>query len=179
MFEPLPEFPEHLLSMACMEQKLTFIERRAMNDNMKPHELVRQLIETINSYEPKGDCTWPMRTVRDFMLDYMRALGMRYSAMRGDEKVQLCRVCLWEACKRHDHDIKDDEQRRATYELVVALCQETEFGEPSFLSATLFFLPENLSKAAPNLGYEYCKAYSWLQQNGSIEGKFEMKTILK
>ena len=112
------------------------------------------------------------------MLDYMRALGMRYSAMRGDEKVQLCRVCLWEACKRHFHDIKGDGQRRAKYDLVAALCQEAEFKELSFYEKTLFFIPENLSNAAPDLGYDRCKAYLWLKENGSIEGNLEMKTIL-
>ena len=161
-----------------MEQKLTFIERRAMNDNMKPHELVRQLIETINSYEPKGDCTWPMRTVRDFMLDYMRALGMRYSAMRGDEKVQLCRVCLWEACKRLSHGIEGDDERRATYDLVVTLCQETELYEQSCCEKTLLFIPEDLINAAPGLDYERCKAWAWLRAEGTIEGLCEMKSII-
>ena len=71
-----------------------------------------------------------------------------------------------------------DDERRAKYDLVVALCQETELNEQSFCEKTLFFIPENLSNAAPDLGYDRCKAYLWLKENGRIEGNFEMKTIL-
>ena len=78
-----------LSTMSTLDEQMAYIEFRAMSENMKPFELVRQLIETLDSYDPQGDATWPMRTIRDFMLDYMRALSMRYKAMQGTEKIQL------------------------------------------------------------------------------------------
>ena len=43
--------------------KISFIERRALNDNMRPHELVRQISEVFHSFKPSGDGSWPLRTM--------------------------------------------------------------------------------------------------------------------
>ena len=117
--------------MANLEAKLTYLERRAMNDNMKPHELVRQIQVVLDTFDTEGDPRWPMRHIRLFALDYMRSLSSRYGGiMGGTEKVMMCRVCLFEAAMRLCEEIEDDPERAAErqqkYDLVIALCLEIE-----------------------------------------------------
>ena len=38
------------------------IEMRAMNDNIKPHEFVRQLIRICDEFDVNGDGSWPLRS---------------------------------------------------------------------------------------------------------------------
>ena len=99
--------------MAHIQENLTHIERRAMNDNMKPAELVRQVGQVFVNYRPGGDPSWPMRQIRGYMLDYMRAVSMRNTRMTSSEKIMLCRVCLFEACKLHGHQIEGDIEKKA------------------------------------------------------------------
>ena len=67
-----------------------------MHENMKPHEVVRQICDVFSSFQPDGDGSWPLRTIRDFVLDYNRALSTRYTGMSATE-----RSMLFEAAKRH------------------------------------------------------------------------------
>ena len=53
----------------ALRQKLTFIEHRSMNDNMKPHEAVRQIMQVFDTFRPVGDAQWPLRQIRDILLD--------------------------------------------------------------------------------------------------------------
>ena len=71
LFTVLP--PELLNTMTEMQEKLTYIERRAMHANMKPAELGRPVVQVIVDYRPEKDQSWPMRQIRGYMLDYMRA----------------------------------------------------------------------------------------------------------
>ena len=80
-----------------MIEKLSFIERRLMAENMKPHECVRQLVEVFTTFKQDGDPTWPLRSIRDIILEYMRSLSMRYPAMTAYEKDSLIRLILHEA----------------------------------------------------------------------------------
>ena len=167
--------------MSQIEEKLTHIERRAMNDNMKPAELVRQIGIVLDTYNPEGDPAWLMRTIREHMLDFMRALSMRYHLMSATEKYMMCRACLFEACKRHGDHIGGNLEKRLNYELILDLCRETEANELGFLSMgekTNFFVFENLSMDDLMQGYETCNAYKWLKAYASVEGIFELKTIL-
>ena len=43
-----------------MIEKLSFIERRLMAENMKPHECVRMLLEVFTTFKPSGDGAWPL-----------------------------------------------------------------------------------------------------------------------
>ena len=160
---------------------MTYIERRTMNDNMKPAELVRQIGIVLGTYMPRGDPCWLMRTIREAMLAFFRALSMRYHFMNATEKYMLCRVCLFEACKRHADDIGGNLEKRRKYELVLDLCRETEADEMGFLTMgekTDFFVYENLSLEDLIQGYEACNAYKYLKRHASVEAIFELKTIL-
>ena len=44
---------------------------------------------------------------------------------------------------------------------------------------TRLFLPEQLIIQALTNGYQSCTAYTWLRENGQMEGNFEMQTILQ
>ena len=184
--ELLPEFPclllpEHLTTMSQLDEKLTYIERRAMNDNMKPAELVRQIGIVLDTYMPRGDPCWLMRTIREAMLAFFRALSMRYQTMNATEKYMMCRACLFEACKRHANDIGGNLEKRRKYELILDLCRETEKNEKDYLThleRTDFFVYENLSLEDLIKGYEACNAYKYLKRHASVEAIFELKTIL-
>ena len=177
LFTVLP--PELLNTMTQMQEKLTHIERRAMNDNMKPAELVRQVGQVIVNYRPEKDQSWPMRQIRGYMLDYMRAVSMRNSRMDTSEKIMMCRVCLFEACKLHGHHIEGDLEKELKYDLVVGLCRETEVNEQSFSQEANLFVPENLSMEDLMQGYEKCNAYAELKEaEASKEAILELKTIL-
>ena len=49
-------------------------EIRLMLSNMKPHELIRMVMIALGDFEPRGDLYWPLRKIRDYVLDYMRCL---------------------------------------------------------------------------------------------------------
>ena len=70
---------------------------------------------------------------------------MRNTRLSDREKVLMCRVCLFEACKLHGHQIEGDMEKQLKYELVVGLCRETEVNEQSFSQEANLFVPENLS----------------------------------
>ena len=152
-----------------------------MDDNMKPAELVRQIGIVFYTYMPRGDPCWLMRTIREAMLAFFRALSMRYHFMNATEKYMLCRVCLFEACKRHADYIGDNLEKHRKYELVLDLCRETEANEKDYLThleRTDFCVYENLSLEDLIPGYEACTAYKYLKRHASVEAFFELKTIL-
>ena len=91
----------------------------------------------------------------------------------------MCRVCLFEACKLHGHQIEGDMENKLKYELVVGLCRETEVNEQSFSQEANLFVPENLSMEDLMQGYEKCNAYAELKEaEASKEAIIELKTIL-
>ena len=98
--------------------------------------------------------------------------------MGGTEKVMLCRVCLFEAGMRLCQDIEDDPERQQKYDLVIVMCREIENHESYMSEKTRLFIPEDLSRAALKEGYICSSAYNWLKDNGTLEGHFEMKTVL-
>ena len=72
-----------------------------MHENMKPHELVRQICLVFSDFDPEGDSSWPLRQIRDFVLDYNRALSTRYHGMSEIERSMLCKLMVFEAATRH------------------------------------------------------------------------------
>ena len=67
-----------------LDKKLRIIGRCGITDVRVIRWESLWIIEVLGTYDAEGDASWPMRTIRDYMLDYMRALSM-----------------LFEACKRH------------------------------------------------------------------------------
>ena len=57
------------------------IEKRLMFHNVKPSEIIRQLEMVWDQFMPNGDPTWPLRTVRQLELDYVRTLSQKYSIL--------------------------------------------------------------------------------------------------
>ena len=43
-------------------------ERRHMSNNILPHETIRQIQIILDSFTIWGDCTWPLRSLRDWLL---------------------------------------------------------------------------------------------------------------
>ena len=107
-------------------EKVTFIEKRTMNENMKPHEAVRQIQLILDSFDVRGDTTWPLRSIRDICLDIMRTLSTKYYDMRTDTKSALTKLVVFEACRRHAWGLKEDVDGIEKYELIVHLCRTIE-----------------------------------------------------
>ena len=38
------------------------LERRANNENIKPHKFVRQIVNILTDFHPQGDASWPLRS---------------------------------------------------------------------------------------------------------------------
>ena len=72
------------------------VSAETMHDNMKPHELMRQICEVLHSFDPKGDPIWPLRQIRNFVLDYNRAMSRMRQIKQGYEQNEAYR---W--LKRH------------------------------------------------------------------------------
>jgi len=67
--------------MSGMSARLAFIERRAMSANIRLHELVRQMMSLVESYDPQADATWLSRQWGDLCSEYCEALGRRGSTV--------------------------------------------------------------------------------------------------
>ena len=134
--------------MADLEIKLSRLEKRAMSENMKPNELVRQFQSALDTFDTEGDPIGSMNHIRLFALDYVRSLSSRYGRMTPNEKVMLCRVCLFEAAMRLSQEIQDDTERQQKYDLVIALCLEIENHQAFIDENNRLFIPEDMRRAA-------------------------------
>ena len=120
-----------------IQKRTAFIEKRAMNENMLPHEALRMLDSKLHEFRPGGDASWPLRQFRDITLAYLRALSVKYR-MAKVEKMALCEVVLFEAMKRYTTHA--DDEGRAKYKLIVALAeaQEEQENELGYFSDCLW-----------------------------------------
>ena len=118
-------------------KRAAFIEKRAMNENMLPHEALRMLDRKLHEFQPGGDASWPLRQFRDITLAYFRALSVKYR-MPKVEKAALCEVVLFEAMKRFTAHA--DDEGKAKYKLIVALAeaQEEQENELGYFSDCLW-----------------------------------------
>ena len=120
-------------------KRAAFIEKRAMNENMLPHEALRMYDNVLHEFNPMGDVSWPLRQFRDITLSYFRALSVRYAdKLEEKEKTALCEVVLFEAMKRYTTHTNDF--GRAKYKFMVALAeaQEERENELGFFSDCLW-----------------------------------------
>ena len=120
-----------------IQKRTAFIEKRAMNENMLPHEALRMLDSKLHEFRPGGDASWPLRQFRDITLAYFRALSVKYR-MPKFEKEALCEVVLFEAMKRFTAHV--DDEGKAKYKLIVALAeaQEEQENELGYFSDCLW-----------------------------------------
>ena len=61
--------------------KCGFMEQRAMEQNMKSHELVRMFMNVITGFKVDGDPEWVVRSVRDAAVMLVRRLHEVYSPL--------------------------------------------------------------------------------------------------
>ena len=101
------------------------IEKRAMNENMLPHEALRMFDKALNDFNTTSDPSWPLRKFRDIALSYWRALSVKYAGvLKEKEKMSLCEVVAFEAMKRYV--TSTNEWGRAKYKYIVALAETQE-----------------------------------------------------
>ena len=108
-----------------VQTRQTYIEKRAMNENMLPHEALRMFDKALNDFNTTSDPSWPLRKFRDIALSYWRALSVKYAGiLKEKEKMSLCEVVVFEAMKRYV--TQADEWSRAKYKYIVALAEKQE-----------------------------------------------------
>ena len=166
-----------LAAVSAILTKVSYLEKRTMNDNMKPHEAMRQLMQILSDFDMNGDPQWPLRSMRDVCLDYMRALSARYGNMEPEVRAALVRLVVFEACKRHIWSLHTDTEGLRKYEAIWAFCNEIEMNESGICCEGRFFTSE-LRTSEIEKGYVACSAYRFLAERGDPVSKFEMQTIL-
>ena len=108
-----------------VQKRQTYIEKRAMNENMLPHEALRMFDKALHEFQTTSDASWPLRKFRDIALSYWRALSVKYAGvLKEKEKMSLCEVVVFEAMKRYV--THTDEWGRAKYKYIVALAEKQE-----------------------------------------------------
>ena len=157
--------------------KVSHIEKRTMNDNIKPHEAIRQMSQILSDFDLNGDPTWPLRSIREVCLDYMRALSARYANMSPEVRAALVRLVVFESAKRHIWSLGTDTEGLRKYEAIWALSNEIETNESGICSECRFFTSE-LRTDEIEKGYLACSAYRFLAECADPVSKFEMQTIL-
>ena len=114
-----------LAAVEDLAKRVAFIEKRAMNENMLPHEALRMFDNALHEFQAGGDASWPLRQFRDITLSYFRALSVKYAdKLEEKEKIALCEVVLFEAMKRYT--THTDDEGRAKYKFIVALAETQE-----------------------------------------------------
>ena len=78
-------------------KKVSYIEKRLMFEDIKPHEYIRMIMEAISTFRPDQDATWALRRMRDVSLAYWRVLRKTYLTMKSEECGHLVRLLLFEA----------------------------------------------------------------------------------
>ena len=68
-----------------------------MNMDIKPHEYIMKVMETMSVFDPDADTSWPSRTIRDLALAYNRVLARTYRDMPNEERQHLVKLMLFEA----------------------------------------------------------------------------------
>ena len=164
--------------------KAGFIEVRLMSMNLMPHELVRMILEVFGTFEVGSDAQWPMRKLRDLVLQYMRVMSAKYPHMSSEEKKALCELTVYEAARRYIWSLQGLEDRERSFgvekfRLIEQLCSAQESTEQSYFSHAKLFSGEKLSyDKVSHEGYEKCQAYRFLQARPTVETHFEMATIM-
>ena len=156
-----------------VETKAAFAEANLKSDNMRPSEAIRLVRMVFEAFDVLGDEYWPLKHIREVLLDYMRALIMRYNKMSGTEKAMLSRLIVFEAAKRTVEEFGGNQQASDNYVYTVQVCEMIETKEMSKQPMSRFFLPSGtLSIQNLKSSYGCCATYQWLREEGSLEAAF-------
>ena len=107
-----------------------------MELNFLGHEAVRQMVSAIQGYKPDGQPMWLLRTVRTISVQYMRALGVSYPGMPEVEKLNLCRLMIYEALQRAWRACESD-AKKTLFRHQIDLMRQHEIIENSTLGQKL------------------------------------------
>ena len=80
---------------------ITLLEQRSIVESVRPVDIVNKIQQTFSTFEVKKDAHWPLRKIREYVLDYMRCLSTRHPYMYVEEKHMLSKLVLFEAARRH------------------------------------------------------------------------------
>ena len=80
---------------------ITLLDQRSIVESVRLGTIVKKIQQTLSTFDPAGDAHWPLRKIREFVLDYMRCLSTRHPHMHGEEKHMLSKLALFEAARRH------------------------------------------------------------------------------
>ena len=160
--------------------KETINERRLMSDNIKPHELIRMIMIVLDEFEPSGDVYWPLRQIRDHVLDYLRAVSVRYPNMSGLEKAHLCRLITYEAARRQLEGLEGKQLELEKLHFVVKVMGMVERGENRNCDSARLFTSVGAEVSTETLrrGYREHASFHFLREYGRIEAHFEAQTFL-
>ena len=65
---------------------ITLLEQRSIVESVRLGNIVKKIQQTLSTFDPAGDAHWPLRKIREFVLDYMRCLSTRHPNMYVKEK---------------------------------------------------------------------------------------------
>ena len=86
---------------------------------------------------------------------------------------------VFEACKRRLEEIGETHFDIEKYEFTIHMCEYIELGEVHVAGLSRLFTPGNPMRPAQlRQGYQNFNSYVWLRENASIEGQYEMQTII-
>ena len=152
-------------------------EVRLMLSNMKPHELIRMIMIALSDFEPRGDLYWPLRKIRDYVLDYLRCLSEKYPGMKALEKSHLCRVIVFEACRRQLEGVEQDQQEREKFHFTLKVMSQIEKSERGLKHCAKLFtsVVGDIDEQTLRRCYQTNLSFRWLLESGSIEAHYEMQ----
>ena len=159
-----------------VSKRMAYLEKRAMSEHMKPHELVRQVLNVLADFQPSGDPTWALRQIKDYHLDFARALSLRYPKMEDEERHQIGKLLLFEAARRYLSYCSEEDLER--YKVTIRLCEEIERMQMSIANLSRLFPQGALSDENVRFGYERSEAYDYLSRHATLDGHFEIATTL-
>ena len=58
--------------------------------SIKPEQVVKQLIEIWKDFDVADDPSWPVRSMKKLLLEYLRALSQNYKSMSSEEPHTVC-----------------------------------------------------------------------------------------
>lgn len=91
-----------LSAMIAIRDKVAHLEKRSMLSNLMCHEFVRMAIQDFDSFQPRGDPTWLLRSLRDWATGYLRVLSKSYPHVPLEERSLLLRFSLRTAWERSE-----------------------------------------------------------------------------
>ena len=167
-------FAEVVAGLREVNEAIESSEKRSP-DNLVPHEGIRVICSALADYNVSGDVAWPLRAIRYVVLFYFRVLSVTYPRMDATEKCHLCRLLVYEACKRHVSELDTNEVHK--FEFVLEVAELTERDDISNRTICAMFLPEGtMSVSKLRRGYHENYSFLWLRTHGTIESQMELQT---